>query len=49
MENTFKSKALKQAFNLLRYTFVVVPIVAGADKYRGRLVNSDSNYIIIKS
>ena len=39
MENTFKSKALKQAFNLLRYTFVVVPIVAGADKFTNLLTD----------
>lgn len=32
--NTDNSKqALKKIFNLLKYTFVIVPIVAGADKF----------------
>ncbi len=30
---------LSQTFNLLKYTFVVVPIVAGADKFTNLLTN----------
>lgn len=33
MENLNQQPILKQTFNLLKYTFVVVPIVAGADKF----------------
>lgn len=29
----------KQTFNLLKYTFVIVPIVAGADKFTNLLCN----------
>ncbi len=33
MENTIKNHTLNSTFNLLKYVFVVVPIVAGADKF----------------
>lgn len=33
MENTIKNQTLTQTFNLLKYTFVIVPTVAGADKF----------------
>lgn len=33
MENKTGSVSLKRIFNLLRFTFVIVPIVAGADKF----------------
>ena len=33
------SKNQTQAFNLLKYTFVVVPIVAGADKFTNLLTH----------
>lgn len=39
MESTIKSQSLAQTFNLLRYTFVIVPIVAGADKFTNLLTN----------
>src|SRR5690554_7833382 len=39
MESTIKSQSLTQTFNLLKYTFVVVPIVAGADKFTNLLTN----------
>ena len=32
-----ENKILSQTFNLLKYTFVVVPIVAGADKFTNLL------------
>lgn len=35
MENT----SLRQVFNLLKYTFGIVPIVAGADKFTNLLTN----------
>lgn len=35
MENS----TLTQTFNLLKYTFVIVPIVAGADKFLNLLTN----------
>ncbi|MBK8472469.1 MAG: hypothetical protein IPL33_10045 [Sphingobacteriales bacterium] len=35
MENS----SLKQTFNLLKYTFGIVPIVAGADKFSNILTN----------
>ncbi|MBL7988122.1 MAG: hypothetical protein JNJ94_08670 [Chlorobi bacterium] len=34
-----ENQPVKQAFNLLKYTFVVVPIVAGADKFTNLLTN----------
>lgn len=34
-----ENKILSQTFNLLKYTFVVVPIVAGADKFTNLLTN----------
>ncbi len=37
METNRKNKT--QAFNLLKYTFVVVPIVAGADKFTNLLTH----------
>jgi len=33
MENAIQQPALKPVFNLLKYTFVVLPIAAGADKF----------------
>ncbi|MEX2380275.1 MAG: hypothetical protein WD530_06005 [Vicingaceae bacterium] len=39
MESKIKSQSLTQTFNLLKYTFVVVPIVAGADKFTNLLTN----------
>ncbi|WP_433896534.1 hypothetical protein [Sphingobacterium mizutaii] len=39
MENTIKNQSLNSTFNLLKYVFVVVPIVAGADKFTNLLTN----------
>ena len=39
MENTIKNHKLNSTFNLLKYVFVVVPIVAGADKFINLLTN----------
>ncbi len=39
MEKKIESPILNQAFNLLKYTFVIVPIVAGADKFTNILTN----------
>lgn len=39
MENTNAQHIQTQVFNLLKYTFVVVPIVAGADKFTNLLTN----------
>jgi len=39
MESTIKSQSLTQTFNLLKYTFGIVPIVAGADKFTNLLTN----------
>ncbi|WP_313190608.1 hypothetical protein [Sphingobacterium sp.] len=39
MENTIKNHTLNSIFNLLKYVFVVVPIVAGADKFTNLLTN----------
>lgn len=39
MESKFNNQAVVNAFSLLRYTFVVVPIVAGADKFTNLLTN----------
>ena len=39
MENSVKNQSLKQIFNLLKYTFVIVPIVAGADKFTNILTH----------
>lgn len=39
MENTIKNHTLNSTFNLLKYVFVVVPIVAGADKFTNLLTN----------
>ena len=36
---TTNNSSLTQTFNLLKYTFVVVPIVAGADKFTNLLTN----------
>lgn len=33
------NKSLTQTFNLLKYTFVIVPIVAGADKFTNLLTH----------
>ena len=33
------NKSLTQTFNLLKYTFGIVPIVAGADKFTNILTN----------
>lgn len=39
MENNTKQQSLGQTFNLLKYTFVIVPIIAGADKFINLLTN----------
>ncbi len=39
MESKIKSQSLTQTFNLLKYTFVIVLIVAGADKFANLLTN----------
>ncbi|MBW7869695.1 MAG: hypothetical protein H3C39_01400 [Flavobacteriia bacterium] len=39
MENTASSRQLFQISNLLKYTFVIVPIVAGADKFLNLLTD----------
>ena len=39
MESNNAQQALKQTFNLLKYTFVIVPIVAGADKFTNLLTH----------
>ncbi len=39
MENTTKNQSLNSTFNLLKYVFVVVPIVAGADKFTNLLTD----------
>lgn len=39
MENTIKNQSLNSTFNLLKYVLVVVPIVAGADKFTNLLTN----------
>lgn len=41
MGNDKLQQTLKQTFNLLKYTFVVVPIVAGADKFTNLLTHWD--------
>lgn len=44
MEGKIDNLALRQSFNLLRYVFVVVPIVAGADKFTNLLTNWDQYF-----
>jgi hypothetical protein len=39
MVSTNAQQVLKQTFNLLKYTFVIVPIVAGADKFTNLLTD----------
>ncbi|HNR09130.1 MAG TPA: hypothetical protein PKM27_17550 [Saprospiraceae bacterium] len=39
MESTIKKQSLAQTFNLLKFTFGIVPIVAGADKFTNLLTN----------
>lgn len=39
MESNNSQQTLKQTFNLLKYTFVIVPIVAGADKFANLLTH----------
>lgn len=41
MESNRSKQGLKQIFNLLRYPFVLVPIVAGADKFTNLLTQWD--------
>jgi len=41
METTIKNPSLTQVFNLLKYTFVIIPIVAGADKFTNLLTHWD--------
>jgi len=41
MESNNAQQSLTQTFNLLRYTFVIVPIVAGADKFTNLLTQWD--------
>lgn len=44
MQSTTKNQTLTQAFNLLKYTFGIVPIVAGIDKFFN-LLTDWSHYI----
>ncbi len=39
MESTIKNQSLTQTLNLLKFTFGIVPIVAGADKFTNLLTN----------
>lgn len=39
MEKTISTQQVKQSINLLKYTFAIVPIVAGADKFTNILTN----------
>lgn len=39
MKTEDKNQVLSQVFNLLKYTFVIVPIVAEADKFTNVLTN----------
>lgn len=39
MESNNSQQTLKQTFNLLKYTFVIVPIVAGTDKFTNLLTH----------
>lgn len=39
MESTIKNQSLTQTFNLLKYTFGIVPIVTGVDKFTNLLTN----------
>lgn len=39
MESKIKSRSLTQTHNLLKYTFGIVPIAAGADKFTNLLTN----------
>lgn len=39
METANSNQSLAQIFNVLKYTFVIVPIVAGADKFTNLLTN----------
>lgn len=41
METTIKNPSLTQVFNLLKFTFVIIPIVAGADKFTNLLTHWD--------
>lgn len=41
MENKIERKDIEGVFNLLKYTFVIVPIVAGADKFSNLLTQWD--------
>lgn len=41
METTVKDQSLTQVFNLLKFTFGIIPIVAGADKFTNLLTHWD--------
>lgn len=41
METTIKNPSLTQVFNLLKFTFGIIPIVAGADKFTNLLTHWD--------
>lgn len=41
MENTIKNQEISKVVNALKYVFVIVPIVAGADKFTNLLCNWD--------
>lgn len=41
MESTTWQQSIKPTFNLLKYTFVVLPIAAGADKFMHLLTDWD--------
>lgn len=42
METTVSNQALKPIFNLLKFTFGIVPIVAGLDKFTNFLTHCDA-------
>lgn len=39
MQTTVESKSLSQTFHILKYTFALVPIIAGADKFTNLLTD----------
>ncbi|MBI2284124.1 MAG: hypothetical protein HYU71_10475 [Bacteroidetes bacterium] len=41
METTIRNQSLTQVFNLLKFTFGIIPIVAGADKFTNLLTHWD--------
>ena len=43
MEERNSQQALNRVFNLLKFTFVIVPLVAGADKFTNLLTHWDQD------